>query len=73
MLILLSRTQARPGRALKQEQEQNSRNQVQAFLIVSVIRGVTIVDAQSLVVAAEPQKRNGIKRDHRNVCVNCKL
>ena len=29
-------TQARPGRADKQEQEQNSRNHVQVFLIVSV-------------------------------------
>ena len=31
MQILLSMTQARPGRAVKQEQEQNSRNHVQAF------------------------------------------
>ena len=33
---MLSRTQARPGRAVKQEQEQNSRYHVQAFLLVSV-------------------------------------
>ena len=33
---MLSRTQARLGRAVKQEQEQNSRNLVQAFLLVSV-------------------------------------
>ena len=33
---MLSRTQARPGRAVKQEQEQNSCNNVQAFLLVSV-------------------------------------
>ena len=31
MQILLNRTQARPGRAVKQEQEQNSRNHVQTF------------------------------------------
>ena len=31
MYILLSRTQARPGRAGKQEQEENSRNYVKAF------------------------------------------
>ena len=30
-------TQARPGRAVKQEQEQHSRNHVQAFLVVSVL------------------------------------
>ena len=29
--ILLSRTQAGPGRAVKQEQEETSRNHVQAF------------------------------------------
>ena len=29
--VLLSRTQAGPGRAVMQEQEENSRNQVQAF------------------------------------------
>ena len=33
---MLSKTQAGPGRAVKQEQEQNSRNHVQAFLLVSV-------------------------------------
>ena len=31
MQILLSRTQARPGRAVKQEKEQTSRNHLQAF------------------------------------------
>ena len=34
---MLNRTKARPGRAVKQEQEQNSRNHVQAFLLVSVV------------------------------------
>ena len=29
--VLLSETQAGPGRAVKQEQEENSRNHVQAF------------------------------------------
>ena len=33
---MLSRTQARTGRAVKQEQELNSHNHVQAFLLVSV-------------------------------------
>ena len=36
MQVLLSRTQARSGRAVKHEQEQNSHNHVQAFLLVSV-------------------------------------
>ena len=31
LYVLLSRTQARPGRAVKQEKEKNSRNHVQAF------------------------------------------
>ena len=31
LYVLLSRTQAGPGRAVKQEQEENSRNHVQAF------------------------------------------
>ena len=35
-LILLSRTQAGPGRAVKQEQAQNSRNHLQAFWLDSV-------------------------------------
>ena len=34
--ILLIRTQAGPGRAVKQEQEEHSRNHVQAFKLVSV-------------------------------------
>ena len=34
--VLLRRTQAGPGRAIKQEQEQNSRNHLQAFLLISV-------------------------------------
>ena len=37
MQILLSRTQAGAGRTGKQEQEQNSRNHVQAFLPISVL------------------------------------
>ena len=37
-----NRTQARPGRAVKKEQEQNSRNHVQAFLLVSVYNRVLI-------------------------------
>ena len=36
MLILLSRTQAGPGRAGKQEQEQISPNHLQAFWLISV-------------------------------------
>ena len=36
MQILLSRTQAGAGRTGKQEQEQTSRNHVQAFLPISV-------------------------------------
>ena len=31
LYVLLTRTQAEPGRAVKQEQEENSRNHVQAF------------------------------------------
>ena len=30
-LVILSRTQAGPGRAVKQGQEENSRNHIQAF------------------------------------------
>ena len=37
-------TQARPGIAVKQEQEQNSRNQIQAFLLVSVCNKQTFID-----------------------------
>ena len=36
LYVLLSRTQAGPGRAVKHEQDENSRNHVQAFLLVSV-------------------------------------
>ena len=34
--VLLSRTQAGPGRAVKQEQEEISRNRVQTFIYLSV-------------------------------------
>ena len=52
MQVLLNRTQAWPGRAIKQEQEQNSRNHVQAFLFVSVgyVRAVTILTQKSLTL-----------------------
>ena len=36
MFVLLSRTQAGPGRTVKQEQEEVSRNHVQAFIPGSV-------------------------------------
>ena len=36
LFVLLSRTQAGPGRAVKQEQEENSRNHIQAFSLISV-------------------------------------
>ena len=36
LYVLLSRTQAGPGRADKQEQEENSCNHVQAFYWISV-------------------------------------
>ena len=35
--VLLSRTQAGPGRTVKQEQEQISRNHVQTFICLSVV------------------------------------
>ena len=37
MQILLSSTQARPGRTVKQEQEDISRNHVQTFICLSVV------------------------------------
>ena len=37
-------TQARPGRAVKQEQEQNSRNHLQAFWLFSVCNKWTFID-----------------------------
>ena len=37
--ILLSRTQAGPGRTVKQEQEEISRNHVQTFIFPSVLSG----------------------------------
>ena len=49
MQTLLSRTQARPGRVVKQEQEQNSHDHLQTFLLVSV-------DAGTIFVIAEPHK-----------------
>ena len=36
LFVLLSRTQAGPGRTVKQEQEQISRNHVQTFIYLSV-------------------------------------
>ena len=36
LYVLLSRTQAGPGRAVKQEQEEISRNHVQTFICLSV-------------------------------------
>ena len=38
MFVLLSRTQAGPGRTVKQEQEEISRNHVQTFICLSVPR-----------------------------------
>ena len=41
MYVLLSRTQSGPGRAVKQEQEEISRNHVQTFIYLSVdIHGI---------------------------------
>ena len=37
MYVLLSRTQAGPGRTVKQEQEEISRNHVQTFIYPSVV------------------------------------
>ena len=36
LFVLLSRTQAGPGRTVKQEQEEISRNHVQTFVYLSV-------------------------------------
>ena len=49
MYFLLIRTQARPGRTVKQEQEQNSRIHIQAFLLVSVEAETTISVARLVV------------------------
>ena len=38
MYFLLSRTQAGPGRTVKQEQEEISRNHIQTFIYLSVLR-----------------------------------
>ena len=43
LYVLLSRTQAGPGRTVKQEQEQISRNHVQTFISPSVHYGNTQV------------------------------
>ena len=40
MYFLLSRTQAGPGRTVKQEQEEISRNHVQTFIYLSVLNSV---------------------------------
>ena len=40
--VLLSRTQAEPGRTGKQEQEEISRNHVQTFICVSVVHELII-------------------------------
>ena len=40
--ILLSRTQAGPGRTVKEQQEQTSRNHVQRILLISVIHKESI-------------------------------
>ena len=37
LFVLLSRTQAEPGRTVKQEQEEVSRNHVQTFIYLSVL------------------------------------
>ena len=36
LYVLLSRTQAGPGRAIKEEQEENSRNHIQTLFLISV-------------------------------------
>ena len=43
MFVLLSRTQAGPGRTVKQEQEDISRNHVQTFISPSVGRSQTVL------------------------------
>ena len=46
LYVLLSRTQEGPGRAVKQEQEEMSRNHVQTFIYLSVHNPVTCAVAR---------------------------
>ena len=41
LYVLLSRIQAEPGRTVKQEQEEISRNHVQTFICLSVVPDLT--------------------------------
>ena len=63
MQILLSRTQPGPGRTAKQEQEQTSRNHVQAFLsdlsnIVFNRKGWLSYDKQRMLAEYSQDKQN---------------
>ena len=51
---------ARPGRAVKQEQEQNSRNHVQAFLLVSVQRPRIRISEQNVCPLVIQESRSAI-------------
>ena len=55
MQILLSNSQARPGRTVKQEQEEITRNHVQAFILDSVI---ALCRADIMFMAARVGKEN---------------
>ena len=50
MYFMLSRTQAEPGRAVKQEQEEISRNDVQTF------SGCSVVDFTFIPSGSEEEK-----------------
>ena len=58
MQILLSRTQAGPGRAVKQEQEQTSRNHVQAFWPISVFENIQIRNTFIIAIKSFHEKRH---------------
>ena len=55
LYVLLSSTQAGPGRTVKQEQEEISRNRIQTFIYLSVLSGLPL---PALVTYWRRRRRN---------------